>query len=74
MEIPKPPTPFCYNPKKVRAIVLGADPSNFSDKGKRKIHRHHIYKIKLQKVFKYYVLIYNRFEEILEDGKKETEV
>jgi len=31
------PTPFCYNPKQVRAIILGADPSNFSDGGKRKI-------------------------------------
>jgi hypothetical protein len=31
------PTPFCYNPKQVKAIVLGADPSNFSDKGNRKI-------------------------------------
>lgn len=33
----KAPTPFCYNPKKVKAIVLGADPSNFSNKGNRKI-------------------------------------
>ena len=31
------PTPFCYYPKQVKAIVLGADPSNFSDKGNRKI-------------------------------------
>jgi len=37
MKTPKTPTPFCYNPKKVRAIVLGADPSNFSNQGKRKI-------------------------------------
>lgn len=31
------PTPFCYNSKNVKAIVLGADPSNFTDKGNRKI-------------------------------------
>lgn len=31
------PTPFCYNPKQLRAIVLGADPSNFTEKGERKI-------------------------------------
>lgn len=31
------PTAFCYNPKQVKAIVLGADPSNFSDKGNRKV-------------------------------------
>jgi hypothetical protein len=31
------PTPFCYNPKQVRAIILGADPSNFSDIGKRRV-------------------------------------
>jgi hypothetical protein len=37
MQKPPAPTPFCYNPKKVKAIVLGADPSNFSDKGNRKI-------------------------------------
>jgi hypothetical protein len=37
MEIHPAPTPFCYNPQKVKAIVLGADPSNFSDNGKRKI-------------------------------------
>ena len=30
------PAPFCYNFKKIKAIVLGADPSNFSDKGKTK--------------------------------------
>ena len=35
-EKPIAPTPFYYNPKKVEAIVLGADPSNFSDKGERK--------------------------------------
>jgi hypothetical protein len=37
MQKPPAPTPFCYNPKQVKAIVLGADPSNFSDKGNRKI-------------------------------------
>lgn len=37
MEIHPAPTPFCYNPKQARAIVLGADPSNFSDSGKRKV-------------------------------------
>lgn len=37
MQKPPAPTPFCYNPKNVKAIVLGADPSNFSDSGKRKI-------------------------------------
>lgn len=37
MKTQKAPTPFCYNLKKVKAIVLGADPSNFFDKGKRKI-------------------------------------
>jgi hypothetical protein len=34
MHKPLPPTPFYYNPKQVKAIVLGADPSNFTDKGK----------------------------------------
>ncbi|MBI5020546.1 MAG: hypothetical protein HZB59_03845 [Ignavibacteriales bacterium] len=29
-------TAFCFNTKKVKAIVLGADPSNFSDDGKRR--------------------------------------
>jgi len=37
MQKPPAPTPFCYNLKQVKAIVLGADPSNFSDKGNRKI-------------------------------------
>jgi len=32
------PSPFCINKKKVKAIVLGCDPSNFSDDGKTKIH------------------------------------
>ena len=36
MKIPHP-TPFCYNPKQLKTIVLGADPSNFSDNGNRKI-------------------------------------
>jgi hypothetical protein len=31
------PTPFCYSPNQVSAIVLGADPSNFSDKGETKV-------------------------------------
>ena len=30
------PTPFCYDLKRVKAIVLGADPSNFSDNGRSK--------------------------------------
>ena len=34
------PSPFCSNPLKIRAIVLGADPSNFSNKGERKILTH----------------------------------
>jgi hypothetical protein len=37
VQIKSTPTAFCYNPHQVRAIVLGADPSNFSDVGKRKI-------------------------------------
>ena len=37
MKIHAVPTAFCYNPKRVRVIVLGADPSNFSDRGKRKV-------------------------------------
>lgn len=28
------PTPFCFNRRKVKAIVLGADPTNFSDHSK----------------------------------------
>lgn len=39
----------------------------------RQIHRQHIYKVKLQKVYKYYVLIYNTIEEVLIDGKKDSE-
>lgn len=27
------PKPFCFNPKQVKAFVLGCDPTNFSDKG-----------------------------------------
>lgn len=34
---PFPPVPFCFNPGRVKAIVLGADPSNFSDNGQRRI-------------------------------------
>ena len=30
------PKPFCFNIKKFKTYVLGADPSNFSDHGKRK--------------------------------------
>lgn len=37
MQKPLPPTPFCYNLKQVKAIVLGADPSNFTDNGKTRI-------------------------------------
>jgi len=37
VQIKSTPTAFCYNPSQVRAIVLGADPSNFSDNGERKI-------------------------------------
>lgn len=37
MQKPSAPTPFYFNPNQVRVIVLGADPSNFSDKGERKI-------------------------------------
>lgn len=37
MQTQRTPTAFCYSPNQVRAIVLGADPSNFSDKGNRKI-------------------------------------
>ena len=28
------PKPFCYNKSKIKAFVLGADPTNFSDQGK----------------------------------------
>ena len=28
------PKPFCFNKNKVKAFVLGADPTNFSDHGK----------------------------------------
>ena len=31
-----PPKPFCFNKKKFKAFVLGADPTNFSDHGKPK--------------------------------------
>jgi hypothetical protein len=37
MNKPLSPSPYCSNPQKVKAIVLGADPSNFSDNGERKI-------------------------------------
>lgn len=37
MEKSLAPTPFYYNRKQVKAIVLGADPSNFSNRGERKI-------------------------------------
>lgn len=30
----KTPQPFCYDKKKIKTFVLGADPSNFSNKGK----------------------------------------
>lgn len=30
----KPPKPFCFYPKKIKAFVLGCDPTNFSDNGK----------------------------------------
>lgn len=30
----KQPQPFCFNPTKIKAFVLGCDPTNFSDKGK----------------------------------------
>lgn len=29
------PKPFCFNKSKVKAFVLGADPTNFSDQGNR---------------------------------------
>lgn len=28
------PKPFCFNPRKIKAFVLGCDPTNFSDNGK----------------------------------------
>ncbi|MFW5773560.1 MAG: hypothetical protein ACOCWD_02660, partial [Tangfeifania sp.] len=28
------PQPFCFNPNKIKAFVLGCDPTNFSDNGK----------------------------------------
>ena len=31
------PTAYCFNKENVKAFVLGADPSNFSEKGKTKI-------------------------------------
>ena len=33
----KPPSPFCFNIKRIKAIVLGADPSNFTDNGNTKV-------------------------------------
>jgi hypothetical protein len=30
----KSPQPFCFNPAKIKALVLGCDPTNFSDNGK----------------------------------------
>lgn len=30
----KQPQPFCFNPAKIKAFVLGCDPTNFSDNGK----------------------------------------
>lgn len=36
MAKPDHPAPFCFNLNQIRAIVLGADPSNSSDKGKPK--------------------------------------
>jgi hypothetical protein len=36
MPYPKPYPATIENPKKIKAIVLGCDPSNFSDKGKTK--------------------------------------
>jgi len=33
------PSPFCIDKKKVKAIILGCDPSNFSDKDRPKILR-----------------------------------
>jgi len=30
----KTPSPFCFNPSKIKAFVLGCDPTNFSDNGK----------------------------------------
>ena len=35
MELNKIPKPFCFNPNKIKAFVLGCDPTNFSDNGKR---------------------------------------
>lgn len=32
----KQPQPFCFNPSKIKAFVLGCDPTNFSDSGKPK--------------------------------------
>ena len=31
------PKPFCFNPKNIKAFVLGCDPTNFSDNGKLKL-------------------------------------
>jgi hypothetical protein len=28
------PKPFCFNPKLIKAFVLGCDPTNFTDNGK----------------------------------------
>jgi hypothetical protein len=30
----KQPCQFCFNPSKIKAFVLGCDPTNFSDNGK----------------------------------------
>ncbi len=39
-----PPKPFCFNPVKVKAFVLGCDPTNFSDNGCR-APLHHVFGI-----------------------------
>lgn len=57
-----PPAPFYFNPSRVKAIVLGADPSNFSDNTKTK---------QLSKVFgigdgdpRYFMGILNNLREV----------
>jgi hypothetical protein len=36
----KSPQPFCFNPTKIKAFVLGCDPTNFSDNGKPVVLNH----------------------------------
>jgi len=43
-ELNKAPKPFCFNKSKVRAFILGADPTNFS-KDKKRVELHFVFGI-----------------------------